>query len=129
MSKQPALGGVASTSPVAPQMRWFSASVWRPIRSKISSSRSFAGAVSQEWAKEHYGHPNIDFQYADYRDAPEGQYDRVYSVGMFEHVGRKSFATYFDKVQLGWYWCWSHGAESEKHKLGTRQGEKDRCSC
>ncbi|CAK9091021.1 unnamed protein product [Durusdinium trenchii] len=54
--------------------------------------------AQMEWAKEHYGHPNIDFQYADYRDAPEGQYDRVYSVGMFEHVGRKSFATYFDKV-------------------------------
>ena len=53
----------------------------------------------QEWAQEHYGHPNIEFRYADYRDA-EGLYDRVYSVGMFEHVGRKSFATYFDKVQL-----------------------------
>ena len=53
----------------------------------------------QEWAQEHYGHRNIEFRYADYRDA-EGLYDRVYSVGMFEHVGRKSFATYFDKVQL-----------------------------
>ena len=53
----------------------------------------------QEWAQKHYGHPNIEFRYADYRDA-EGLYDRVYSVGMFEHVGRKSFATYFDKVQL-----------------------------
>ena len=51
----------------------------------------------QEWAKKHKAHPNIDFRYADYRDA-EGLYDRVYSIGMFEHVGRKSFATYFDKV-------------------------------
>ena len=28
----------------------------------------------------------------------DGKFDRVYSVGMFEHVGRASFATYFDKV-------------------------------
>ena len=50
-----------------------------------------------DWAKEHYGHPNIEFMYADYRDV-QGKFDRVYSVGMFEHVGRASFATYFDKV-------------------------------
>ena len=50
-----------------------------------------------DWAKTHYGHPNIEFMYADYRDV-EGKFDRVYSVGMFEHVGRASFATYFDKV-------------------------------
>eukprot|EP00439_Symbiodinium_sp_Y106_P055956 s2049_g7.t2 len=53
--------------------------------------------AQMDWAKEHYGHPNIEFMYADYRDV-QGKFDRVYSVGMFEHVGRASFATYFDKV-------------------------------
>ncbi|CAK9089400.1 Cyclopropane-fatty-acyl-phospholipid synthase (CFA synthase) (Cyclopropane fatty acid synthase) [Durusdinium trenchii] len=76
--------------------------------------------AQMEWAKEHYGHPNIDFQYADYRDAPEGQYDRVYSVGMFEHVGRKSFATYFDKV----YNCLKDDGIFLLHTLGwAKRGE------
>ena len=33
----------------------------------------------------------------DYRDLNE-QFDRVVSVGMFEHVGPKNYATYFDVV-------------------------------
>ena len=33
----------------------------------------------------------------DYREL-EGQFDKVVSVGMFEHVGTKNYATYFDNV-------------------------------
>mmetsp|Transcript_48553 Transcript_48553/g.113334 ORF Transcript_48553/g.113334 Transcript_48553/m.113334 type:complete len:534 (-) Transcript_48553:43-1644(-) len=53
--------------------------------------------AQMDWAKEHYGHPNIEFLYSDYRDV-SGKFDRVYSVGMFEHVGRANYATYYDKV-------------------------------
>jgi cyclopropane-fatty-acyl-phospholipid synthase len=36
----------------------------------------------------------------DYRDVPEeGGYDKVASVGMFEHVGRKNLATYFGRIR------------------------------
>ena len=37
-----------------------------------------------------------DFQLCDYRQH-EGRYDRIVSVGMFEHVGVNQFRTYFDK--------------------------------
>ncbi|SUC00445.1 cyclopropane fatty acyl phospholipid synthase [Proteus penneri] len=34
----------------------------------------------------------------DYRDLHE-QFDRIVSVGMFEHVGPKNYETYFDVVR------------------------------
>ena len=35
----------------------------------------------------------------DYRDIPEGQpFDKIASVGMFEHVGRRNLAVYFEKI-------------------------------
>ena len=37
------------------------------------------------------------FSLTDYRDV-KGPYDRIVSVGMFEHVGRPNFQTYFDQV-------------------------------
>jgi cyclopropane-fatty-acyl-phospholipid synthase len=37
------------------------------------------------------------FSLTDYRDV-EGPYDRIVSVGMFEHVGRPNFQAYFDGV-------------------------------
>ena len=37
------------------------------------------------------------FSLSDYRDV-EGPYDRIVSVGMFEHVGRPNFQAYFDQV-------------------------------
>ncbi len=42
----------------------------------------------------------IKIELRDYRDLPdEGLYDRVVSVGMFEHIGIKNFPTYFNKVK------------------------------
>ena len=37
------------------------------------------------------------FSLTDYRDVA-GPYDRIVSVGMFEHVGRPNYQTYFDQV-------------------------------
>ncbi len=37
------------------------------------------------------------FSLTDYRDV-EGPYDRIVSVGMFEHVGRPNYQAYFDKI-------------------------------
>ncbi len=37
------------------------------------------------------------FSLTDYRDV-EGPYDRIVSVGMFEHVGRPNFQTYYDQI-------------------------------
>ncbi|HEY9447734.1 MAG TPA: class I SAM-dependent methyltransferase [Burkholderiales bacterium] len=39
-------------------------------------------------------------QLMDYRDVPESDpYDKIASVGMFEHVGRKNLPVYFGKIQ------------------------------
>lgn len=42
---------------------------------------------------------NVTFKLQDYRHEM-GQYDRVVSVGMFEHVGKACFQEYFDQVAL-----------------------------
>ena len=39
----------------------------------------------------------VDFRYQDYREVAE-TFDRIYSVGMLEHVGQPQYATYFNKV-------------------------------
>jgi cyclopropane-fatty-acyl-phospholipid synthase len=40
----------------------------------------------------------IEIRLQDYRDV-KGQFDRITSVGMFEHVGRKNLPSYFAKVR------------------------------
>ena len=39
----------------------------------------------------------VNFELIDYREA-KGKYDRIYSVGMFEHVGRKFYNTFFKSM-------------------------------
>lgn len=77
------------------------------------------------WAAQHYGveavgitlsknqHAHVDrlideqglrgrvrMQLLDYRDLPEDQpFDRIASVGMFEHVGRANLGSYFAKIR------------------------------
>ena len=47
-------------------------------------------------AGRHLDH-RVDFQLKDYRHL-EGTFDRIVSVGMFEHVGVKNFRTFFTKA-------------------------------
>ena len=39
----------------------------------------------------------VKFELIDYREA-NGKYDRIYSVGMFEHVGKKFYNTFFKSM-------------------------------
>ncbi len=48
-------------------------------------------------AKESGLENQVQFRLADYRDLNE-KFDRIVSVGMFEHVGRKFYSTYFNNV-------------------------------
>ncbi|HEY6598698.1 MAG TPA: cyclopropane-fatty-acyl-phospholipid synthase family protein, partial [Pseudomonadales bacterium] len=41
--------------------------------------------------------PRVEFHAQDYRKH-YGQYDRIVSVGMFEHVGRRNFRRYFEQL-------------------------------
>jgi cyclopropane-fatty-acyl-phospholipid synthase len=53
--------------------------------------------ASQSRAEKEGLADRVRFEPRDYREAT-GSYDRVVSVGMFEHVGRAHYATFFRKV-------------------------------
>ena len=54
-------------------------------------------AIAQSRAKAANLDQRARFSFADYRDV-EGPFDRIVSVGMFEHVGAPHFRTYFEQV-------------------------------
>ncbi len=54
-------------------------------------------AVARRRAAESRLDNHVDFQLRDYRDV-EGKFDRIVSVGMFEHVGAPNYQAYFDTV-------------------------------
>ncbi|MGY6029782.1 cyclopropane fatty acyl phospholipid synthase [Phytobacter sp. AG2a] len=54
-------------------------------------------AEQQKMAQERCAGLDVDIRLQDYRDLNE-QFDRIVSVGMFEHVGPKNYATYFAVV-------------------------------
>lgn len=54
---------------------------------KVAQARAEAEGVADK----------VKFQLIDYR-ALEGTFDRIVSVGMFEHVGRPNYRAFFDKV-------------------------------
>ncbi len=59
----------------------------------------------------------VDFQLIDYRNV-SNKYDRVVSVGMFEHVGRKQYNTFFNKV----YECLEEDGVALIHTIGRADG-------
>lgn len=59
----------------------------------------------------------VDFQLRDYRDVTK-KYDRVVSVGMFEHVGRKQYQTFFNKV----YDCLNDDGVALIHTIARADG-------
>ncbi|WP_158782938.1 cyclopropane fatty acyl phospholipid synthase [Pantoea sp. BAV 3049] len=54
-------------------------------------------AEQQKLAQQRCEGLDVTILLQDYRDLNQ-QYDRIVSVGMFEHVGPKNYATYFDVV-------------------------------
>ena len=51
----------------------------------------------KEKAKELNLDNPVSFELADYREV-KGEYDRIYSVGMFEHVGKKFYNVFFKSI-------------------------------
>src|SRR6185312_16553592 len=54
---------------------------------KVAQRRAAAAGLSER----------VRFKLVDYR-AETGRYDRIVSVGMFEHVGVRHYPQFFDKV-------------------------------
>ena len=53
-------------------------------------------AYAKAWAEREGVADKVTFELIDYRDVP-GRFDRIVSVGMFEHVGVPNFANFFAK--------------------------------
>jgi len=56
----------------------------------------------------------VELRLQDYREL-DGTFDRIYSIGMFEHVGHKNFRTFFDVVKR----CLDDGGLFLLHTIGT----------
>ncbi len=54
--------------------------------------------VSEQRAREMGADDRVRFHLRDYREVT-GRYDRIVSVGMFEHVGVKHYGEFFEKVR------------------------------
>ena len=55
-------------------------------------------AVARERARERGLDQRVQFEWLDYRTL-DRDFDAIVSIGMFEHVGRPQFRTYFDQVR------------------------------
>ena len=69
-----------------------------------------------ELAKRRYAGLPLEFRLQDYREVNE-QFDRVVSVGMFEHVGRKNHRTYAEVAHR----CLKDGGLFLLHTIGKNE--------
>jgi len=58
-----------------------------------------------KWATDHLSKPGLKFIWSDYRDHCEdpskiGTYDRIYSIGMMEHIGYKNYEPFFRCIKI-----------------------------
>ena len=83
-------------------------------------------ALARERVKAAGLEGRIDIRLQDYRDVNDGPFDRITSVGMFEHVGLDHLAAYFGHIRSllkpdGW--AMNHGITStDAHDGETRHG-------
>ena len=70
--------------------------------------------------KENNLENQVQFKLADYRNLRE-KFDRIISVGMFEHVGRKFYKTFFRQVNN----LLNHDGLALIHTIGSINGPRD----
>lgn len=63
----------------------------------VTLSREQHGVASERAARAGLA-DRVDFRLCDYRDL-EGQFDRIVSVGMFEHVGPRNYEEFFIRLR------------------------------
>jgi cyclopropane-fatty-acyl-phospholipid synthase len=71
-----------------------------------------------EWGARRYASLPVEFRLQDYRDLNE-PFDRIASVGMFEHVGRKNFRTYMEVAHR----CLKDDGLFLLHSIGKNRSE------
>ena len=78
---------------------WGSLVLYAAERYGVSALGITVSHEQQEWAQKAAGALPVTIELRDYRSLDAGTFDAVASVGMFEHVGRKNYATFFDVVR------------------------------
>lgn len=83
-------------------------------------------ALARERVKAAGLEDRIDIRLQDYRDVKDGPFDRITSVGMFEHVGLNHLAEYFGHIRSllkPGGWAMNHGITStDAHDGETKHG-------
>ena len=82
---------------------WGALVMWAASRYKVRATGITLSENQHAYAKRKIREAGLsdtcDVQLLDYRDLPENRpYDKIASVGMFEHVGRKNLPVYFGKI-------------------------------
>lgn len=81
--------------------------------------------LSQEqvnYYNDNIKHPNVEIRFQDYRNVT-GKFDRVYSIGMLEHLGQKNHKEYYDKC----YELLNDDGLMLIHCIGTTDRHVERC--
>jgi cyclopropane-fatty-acyl-phospholipid synthase len=68
------------------------------------------------WAEQRYSGLPLRFKLQDYREC-EGQFDRIVSIGMFEHVGRKNYPAFMQVAER----CLQDDGLMLLHTIGKNQ--------
>lgn len=75
---------------------WGSLAAWAAENHDVDVVGLTVSEEQARYARETCKDLDVEIRLQDYRelDEPEGSFDRVVSVGMFEHVGRKNYRTF-----------------------------------
>lgn len=69
------------------------------IAKKFPKSKVLSISISKEqidYCNKMYSLPNLKFELKDYRDLTKNSYDKIFSIGMFEHVGYQNYNDFFN---------------------------------
>lgn len=85
-------------------MGWGTAAAYMHKEGKVDVTGVSLSEQQVKWAKANLATPGLQFIFSDYRDHCDdpkhaGTYDRVYSIGMLEHVGPKNLEPFFRCVK------------------------------
>jgi len=85
-------------------MGWGTAAAYMHEHGNVDVTGVSLSEEQVKWASGNLAKPGLRFVFADYREhcddpAVAGTYDRVYSIGMLEHVGYLNYATFFSCVK------------------------------
>ena len=97
---------------------WGGLALWMAERYDVEVTGITVSKEQAELARSRCSDLPVAIELTDYRSL-SGRYDRIVSVGMFEHVGQKNYRTYFNVLRS----LLSDGGIFLLHTIGTGTGD------